>query len=79
MYELTLMVAGNSVIAISNLSCTSFSTAVSSSAVIKLMARPFVPKRPARPTYLDLTLCKYELLAFSSLASPGRVILTGMS
>jgi hypothetical protein len=51
------MLTGSSVIAISNLSCTSFKTAVSSSAVMKLMASPFVPKRPARPV-MDLTLCR---------------------
>ena len=50
MYVETSISSGSSVISTSNRDCTDSSTFVSSADDTKVMARPFVPKRPERPT-----------------------------
>lgn len=56
MYVLGSTLSGRGLMSTSNLSWTWFKTAESCSEATNVMARPLVPKRPARPTWKHMVI-----------------------
>ena len=59
LYDVRSISSGSSVMFTSNLSWTSFRTRASASSDTNVIARPFVPKRPARATCQSTAACSH--------------------